>query len=175
MKFIKAAFSLLFFLIGIFALSQDMPDPDFTVRPYYVDGNDLKAFEKTEATIETKTKGLGYGGFDVFYAVPGTKSTVRFSQGIFPKVIVKMEDGGDPSESFFISSASDIKKDRRRFKSSKVGGVFNKSTDVKERIKFSAKKIRDRVYELIPEAPLIPGEFAIVNTLLMKVYCFGVD
>jgi hypothetical protein len=118
---------------------------------------------------------LGYGGVDIFCAVDGVKSPVRFAQGVFPKVIVKMEDGSDPSEVFFITPLSEIKKERRRFKLSKAVGPFSKSTGATDKIKVSAKKIRDKVYELTPQGTIVPVDFALINDATGKVFCFGVD
>ncbi|MCA6369156.1 MAG: hypothetical protein IM631_05205 [Cytophagales bacterium] len=52
MKSVSIIFSLFFLFTTTLVFAQDIPEPDFTLRPYYLDGNELKNFEKTEAIFD---------------------------------------------------------------------------------------------------------------------------
>src|SRR5689334_21708224 len=141
--------SVLSLFICARTMGQEVPEPDFTLRPYFFDGNALKDFERVDATLQTKSKALGYGGSDVFYVAQGAKSNVRVSSSSIPKIIVKTEDNSDPAE-LMIFVVGEVKKELRKFKSSKMSGPYGggmKSVS-DNRIQVAFKKIRDKVFEI---------------------------
>src|SRR5579872_6579578 len=80
-------------------IAQDTtPEPDFSQKPYYLKDGKLAEFEKADANLERKVKGMGYGGVEFFYSVAGLKSSARFASSSIPKIIVKTEDNSDPTE-----------------------------------------------------------------------------
>ncbi|HEV8511988.1 MAG TPA: hypothetical protein VGQ59_01860 [Cyclobacteriaceae bacterium] len=177
--------ALLFLLIIFSPTLQDIPEPDFSLRPYFLKEDKLNEFERVDAVFESKAKGMGYGGVEISYAAEGLKSAVRFTSLLAPRIIIKMEDNSDPAEGFAVFMA-EIKKDRRRFVTGKMGSAFgsNKSNNEK-RVQISAKKIREKVFEISFQQNLSPGEYAIIpsqknmsmsaGSQSMKMSCFGVD
>lgn len=80
----------------------------------------------------------------------------------------------------------EIKKERRRFVTGKMGAAFgsNKSTSEKK-IVISARKIKDKVFEITFQQALQSGEYAIIpnqknvtmatGSQAIKMNCFGID
>jgi hypothetical protein len=166
-------------------MAQDVPDPDFSQKPYYQKNGKLEEFEKVEAPMGTKLKGMGYGGVEISYLASGTKSPVRFASGVTPVIIIKMEDNSDPSETFTIQMAQ-VKKDSRRFVTGKMGALIggNKSNNQKKIIT-SVKRLKEKVFEITFNEPLQLGEYAIIpyqknatmamGSQAIKINCFGID
>ncbi|HEV8514764.1 MAG TPA: hypothetical protein VGQ59_15880 [Cyclobacteriaceae bacterium] len=160
--------------------AQDIPKPEFTRKPYILEGGTLKDFEAVTPTVDGKVKGLGYGGYESFYVAPGISSPVKFSTAAGSKIVVLMDDNTDPSELFVLMKVSEVKKESRRFLALKTG--FNSSSKMKDsKITLSAKKIQERYYELVPQTLiLLPGEYAIMGTGIAasptsKLFCFGAN
>ena len=188
MNFMKTFLTLIAFsfLISISTTcAQDViADPDFSGKPYYFRDGKLNEFEKAEAILERKVKGMGYGGVEFFYSVGGLKSTTRFIASSIPKIIVKNEDNSDPTEMLLVC-IGETKKDNRRFKSFKVGTFGGTKGISDNRIRLTVKKIRDKVFEISIDQTLTAGEYAILPyskevtaaaaTTGVKVNCFGVD
>jgi len=167
------------------SIAQDIPEPDFSQKPYYLKDAALQEFEKVDSPMSIKIKGMGYGGFEISFSAAGLMSPIRFAANVTPVIIVKMEDNRDPSEVFTLLMG-DIRKDRRRFVTGKIGAFFgnSKSNNQKE-ITISAKKLRDKVFQITFEGSLQPGEYAIIpdqkhismetGSQMIKISCFGVD
>ncbi len=172
-------------------LAQDgiIPNPEFNSRPYILNNGELENIERTDATMEVKSKGLGYGGVEIYYTAFGSESNTRFNKESLPRIFIKLEGNIDPSEIILIvkEDTKRKKKDRRRFKqgSMKLGGG---ARDISEnQINFSVKKIRDDVYEIILDIAIEPGEYAFmpisdasINPLTAgstktKISCFGIN
>lgn len=165
--------------------AQNVPEPEFSQKPYYLKDDKLYELEKVVAPMETKAKGMGYGGVEISYSAPELKSTVRFTSGTNPVIIIKMDDGSDPSEVFSILKA-DIKKTKRRFVTGKMGAIIGGNTSNRQKaITFSVRKLRDKVFELTFLETLQPGEYAIIpdqknitmatGSQSIKFNCFGID
>lgn len=164
--------------------AQNIPDPEFSGRPYYLSENELKALERTDATVDVKSKGMVYGGVEVFYSVFGKISPIRFKKSELPKLIVKIDGSADPAESIMLAKTFEQKKDRRRFIKSKLTGVISsKSKDIsKYDVALDFKKIRDGLYEVIITGQIEPGEYAFMpiasdnsGATKIKLTCFGID
>jgi len=175
--------TLIIFIFRLGANGQDVPEPDFSKKPYYFQNGSLNSFEGQNAAIKKKVKAIGYGGAEYFYSVPGARSNLRFRTGSIPPFIIKLDDNSDPSEAITIS-VGEIKKDERRFKAFKAT-MFNGNQDAtQDRVKLIVKKIRDKVFEITIHA-VAPGEYAILpysnNALALSVTssvaanCFGID
>lgn len=179
----KAIVFLLFLLSSLSIIAQDsIPDPEFNMRPYYFDGNELKNLERVKGQVDSKAKGL-YGGASVYYATFGDRSSVRFSTDDLPRIIVKFDPAEtfgmkmDPLEVFQISKAVEGKgkkdKERRLFETVSVDH-FGRTKDISSNIIiFDVKKISDISYEIIFPNGLEPGEYAIVQGI--DLTCFGID
>ena len=168
-------------------MAQSFPDPEFSSRPYILDvDKTLKNLERTDAQIETKVVGMGYGGFETYYTAFEPESDVRLSMNSLPKIIIKIEGNVDPSEIISLSEAV-VKRDRRRFlqNSRGMGGRARDISDTYINLEF--KKIRDGIFEVILPSDIQPGEYAFMpinsggsNTLQtynskVKISCFGID
>lgn len=134
--------------------------------------------------MERKMKGMGYGGLEYYYSVNGAKSGTRFGQSSLPRIIIKMEDNSDPTEIFMLCTA-EPKKASRRFKAMKMGALGQVKETSSNRTKMTAKKLRDKVFELTIGQPLEKGEYALIPnsseaaqkavTTGASIFCFGVD
>ena len=68
-------------LITLALFNQNHPEPDYFNQPYFQnDSNQLEKIEKADAKYEIKVKGMGYGGYDMFFTALGSQSTKRFSK-----------------------------------------------------------------------------------------------
>ncbi|HRG58342.1 MAG TPA: hypothetical protein PK323_05245 [Bacteroidia bacterium] len=162
--------------------SQNIPEPDFSSRPYVLAAdNTLKNLERVEAQGEVKIAGVGK--FDMFYTVFQPKSDVRFSKGALPMFIIKIEGNLDPADVISISIAK-VKKDRRKFQLSsyKIGQARDISDTY---LKLEFKKIKESIFEIILPDGIKPGEYAFMpieatdnqnnSTNKVKLMCFAID
>jgi hypothetical protein len=167
--------------------SQSFPNLEFSSRPYFLlDDNTLGNLERADATIESKLKGMGYGGVESYYTAFSSKSGVRYSNNTLPKIIIKIEDNIDPADIISLS-VGEIKKDRRRFlqRSMKLGGAARDVSTTNVALEFT--KISEGIYEIKLPTEIRPGEYAFMpigdaggNPLLnyntkVKISCFGID
>lgn len=165
-------------------LSQEIPDPEFSQKPFYFRDGKLLEFEKADATMEKKLKGMGYGGVEYFYSVDGSKSSVRFASPSNPIIIIKMEDNSDPVETFSLCVAEG-KKSSRRFRAMKMGALGSVKSINDNKYKITSKKLRNQVFEITIEGTLSIGEFALIPytseatmkalSTATKIFCFGID
>jgi hypothetical protein len=51
--------------------AQDIPEPEFSQKPYCFKDGKLSPFENLEGVQKLKAKGMGYGGAEIAYEVPG--------------------------------------------------------------------------------------------------------
>jgi hypothetical protein len=184
MKFLRNVAIALSILTYTQSAAQEIPEPDFSQKPYYIKEEKLSEFEKVDATLERKVKGMGNGGVEFYYSVPDLKSSARFAASAVPKIIIKTEDNSDPTEAILVC-VGEAKKDNRRFKSFKMGTFGGTKGISDNRIKIAVKKIRDKVFEITIDQVLPAGEYAILPyskdatamamTAGVKVSCFGVD
>jgi hypothetical protein len=165
------------------AKAQTIPDPEFSGRPYYLSGNELKPLERADATIDVKVKAMGYGGSEYYYTVFSKTSPVRFKKDTMPKIVVKIDGSADPAETIVLARVFEQKKDRRRFIKGKMR-LGGKTKDVsKYDVRLEFKKIRDGLYELILIGPIELGEYAFmplennnsIGKTSQKLTCFGID
>jgi len=180
----KSIFALVVLILGFgFILSaQSFPNPKFSLRPYIVESDSvLKTFERADAHLDIKVKGLGYGGSETYYTAFKPNSDVRFSKNALPKIIIKIDGNIDPSDQISLSKAI-VKKDRRRFLQASMA-LGGKSRDVSSYyVNLEFKIIRDGIYELILPSDIQTGEYAFMppvydggNYFKSKIYCFGID
>lgn len=169
------------------SIAQSFPDPEFSSRPYILnDDNTLRDLERTDAQIDVKLKGMGYGGSETYYTAFTPKSDVRFAKNALPRLIIKVEGNVDPSELISLSKG-EVKKDRRRFLQGDLA-FGGKARDVSSSyVKLEFKKIGNGIFEIILPSDIQPGEYAFMpinssnqNSLMsydskVKITCFGID
>ena len=164
-----------------FAEAQEIPDIEFSHRLYYLKGSTWENFERTTGSVKTKVKALGYGGAESFVQLDGpAKSTLRFPAAAIPIIAIKIDDNTDPSE-IIICKRLEIRKESRIVpiaRKTLVTKLENHKDDV---VKVSIKKIKDKIYQVIFDEPLAPGEYSFAaiadknSSASPKVSCFGID
>lgn len=179
---------VIMFLIGTSAFAQKVPTPEFTGRPYILENGKLSELERVDALMDQKLKGLGYGGVEIFYTVFTEKSPVRFSKDSSPKLIISVEKGVDPADSFTIikgkvKKGKKGKEGQRNFRVGNygTGGTTKSNSEVLVTATFT--KIKDGLYEIILPENIEAGEYAFVPNGTeamsagnkMKITCFGID
>jgi hypothetical protein len=152
----------------------EVPEPEFSERPYYLKDGQLHNLERTDATFEVKLKGMGIGGANYFYTVFSPHSSVRFKQGDIPRLFMRLESNQDPQESIVI-----LKQDNaghRKYRKFYQGGAKagGKSRDAsKGQQSFTVEKVRDGLYEIILPASIPSGEYAILPAVIPNTGAFG--
>ncbi len=164
--------------------SNNIPDPEYPLRPYYLDGKKLIQFERSESSVDMKVKGAGYGGHDRFLTAFDPESRIQFKEGNLPRMFISTESKSiDPYDVISLCKAI-TQKDRRRFKigSSKM---FGGARDIRDNIiSLEFKKIHDTLYEIIILGKLEVGEYGFLPILegdsnfmtskSVKINCFGI-
>lgn len=163
-------------------------EPEYSLRPYYVNNSELISFEKVKAKIDIKVKALGYGGSNTYLTAFGLNSNIRFKKGEIPKILIKIEGDDEPEDYLTIlkSEKSKKKTDRRRFKQASMA-LGGKTRDVSDNeINFSLKKLGNNIYELKIDEDIEFGKYAVIpniqsngNSILsynstQKIYCFDI-
>jgi hypothetical protein len=165
-------------------LAQDAKkpqEPEYANAFFFLDkGGSLKPLERQAAKVETKVRGLGYGGADTKYVLPNEQSTVRFPANVSLQFLVRPEPNNvDPATIVQLYSLK-VAKGHREVQVAKLrqfSGV--KSTLGNTAVPFDVAKYGENSVLLKPQAPLAPGEYmwAANSTLMVlpQAYCFGID
>lgn len=165
-----------------------MQEPELENIPYQFKNGEYVFFERVEGSLDNKMKGL-YGGSETYISAFGLRSSVRFQSSALPKVYVKFDSKGDPSEKIWLLKAT-VTKDRRRFLCSSMSLTGAARDASSSRIEVQFKKINDTFYEiLIPY--LQTGEYTFTSPISgvsvlsgltgsgggrsSKLSCFGID
>lgn len=164
--------------------SNNIPDPDYPNRPYYLDGNELIKLERAEANFALKKKGI-YRGVDQQVQVMKEESPIQFEKNKLPRFFIQINDEDvDPYDIIDLCKADNIGAGRRNFTFSgkTYGGRVKDVTGKIMQLDF--KKIRKGLYEIIIAQDLVQGEYAFLplgnteNQLSsvnsVKANCFGV-
>jgi len=148
------------------SLAQDKKTtvaPEYMNQLYYVaDSNKLSDLEKTEAAIKSKTKLAGFGGYSSAYIMEGSNSKIQIGNQQ-PSFVIRMSEMMDASQVIRLYRFE--KKDKNRESVIAKGGMVGKSSQNQDGIKFKVKQTDKGVYWLIPEEPLLPGEYGFVNMM----------
>ncbi len=180
----------LLILLSIFNLSlilaqNNIPEPDFENKPYfYVEGeSSLRSFDMTQADLDIKVLGMGYGGTEMYYSAYGKVSKISFPSNEIPRIFIKLNTAADPSTFVRLGKAS-FKKDRRRFKvaSRSMGGKSRSTNEVYYELNF--KRVDGNLFEILIAQELDAGEYAILPIVSNQgfmgssgqtpIYCFGI-
>lgn len=151
--------------------------PEFVNQVYLWNktNNELKSMEKQKGTLETSTSAAPfYAKSTSFYKMNGEYSDIR--KGNDDSFVIKVMSGQDPRDlvELVIFKPGKDGKDRYMpyYESSghAYGGSSGEVKDIK--IEISIKKVKDQIYEIIPEESLKDGEYGF--KVIDKFYCFGV-
>lgn len=164
--------------------TNNIPEPEFPLRPYYLDGNELTKLERAEANFAIKQKGI-YRGQDKQVQIMKEESPIQFIKGNLPRFFISIDDPDiDPYDVIDLCRADRIGKGRRNFTyaGTKYGGRVKDVTGKLVHLEF--KKIRKGLYEIIVEDELKQGEYAFLplfnnsqslsSTNSIKANCFGI-
>lgn len=163
---------------------KPIPEPEFINQIYFFEKQTgiLTKLEQNNAKVKTKVKGLGYGGYEMQYQINNTASPIRIPQESSYSFVVSFgESMGDPSSLFALNKA-EIKKNIR-YGTHLQASMIGKVKENENVIPYDVKKVKDKVFEIIPSVKLNPGEYFFVNKgsagkyngIAMDVFCFGVD
>jgi hypothetical protein len=166
--------------------SHNASSPVFLNHIYYSQPDTLISLEQNLARLESKTKGLGYGGSEGGFYMDGAKSNVRIRSGDSLQFKVKMNMAMmDPSMMVKLYKF-DSKNGNREAIVSSQGGMFSggKSKHTASEVNFNIMKSGSEDYIMMPASRLVPGEYGFINTMMVNgggrdasytVFTFGVD
>lgn len=156
----NAALILLLSAQTLKVFSQDILNPEFTMRPYFLKNGSLTNLERSNQEMtKTKIKAMGYGGYEILTTVPNSASNIRFKTNDSIAFIVKVDEGIDPTEVFIVQKGI-VKSKERQFKDFNGGSILVKSeTGVGVNTEF--KKLSTNVYLLTFPNKLEPGEYIV--------------
>lgn len=176
-----------FAFISVSTFGQDLPAPDYYNQPYYLnDSNKLEKIERVDATYEVKIKGMGYGGFEMYFSAFNEKSAIRFPSNKPLVFLIKLNTDEDP-EGFISVAIGTVKKKKRRFIFDSRS-MMGKAKDVSDRhINTIVEKLKDDIFKITIQDKLSPGEYAfkpftsidlqgnVAGGMNQTIYCFGID
>jgi hypothetical protein len=162
-----------------------IPDVDMINNLYYLDKAAGKAITLEGVTAKARIKinplkaFIPTSSFPVMLRVDGEKSSVQLQAS--STFIVNCGNTMTPEVVFGLYRYSTIKKGYRETIWQKVSGITTGQD--KDMVSFNYKKLKDGVYEIIPNAPLDKGEYCFVNRMSyanykeMKadVFAFGIE
>lgn len=160
--------------------------PLFLNHIYYSLPDTLVSLEQNPVRMESKTKGMGYGGSEGGFYMDGAKSNVRIRAGDSLRFIVKMNMAMmDPSMMIKLYKF-DSKNGNRQAIVSSQGGMFsgNKSKHAASEISFNILKSGSEDFIMMPASKLQPGEYGFINMMMVNgggrdasytAFAFGVD
>lgn len=166
---------------------KQTPETDLINNPFYFDKANNKAvtLEFVVAPAKLKINPLKLlvptSSFPVVLRMEKEASSVKIPATAIPTFIVNCGATTTPEVTFGLYRFSIIKNNRRETVWQKVSGVpLNQDKDM---VSFNYKKIKEGVYEIIPNAPLEKGEYCFVNRISfanykeMKadVFAFGIE
>lgn len=171
----KKTIALFLFILCISTIvdAQEIPEPDFSNTPVWLDKNtnSIKGFERPQLNKGSRATGL-YSA-ESYVSIPGTTSTVRFEKSNVPKILLKVSDASvDPFTAVEFASLNVNKKQEQREYILKKAGLGSSNT-TQAIIGIDFKKIKDGIYEIQFLTPLEKGEYTFSNSA-NKAFCFTV-
>lgn len=178
---------VLVLFISALTIAQEI---EKTFVPYYLDGDQVKEFERVSAKSETLAIGFGYGGANTYLTVFDNKySDVRFKQGELPVFIIAVDEGADAFELVAITKGDKVKKRKKYRRFVQQGWAMGGQKDLSKHVVLpETEKIGNNVYRMVFKTPLEPGEYAFQPILKgtqaqnimtgagnTRIYAFGVD
>lgn len=159
------------------SISSKEISPEFVNQVYLWNrsNNELESLEKQNGTIETSTSASPFHAKSTsFYKVDGLYSSVRIENN--SSYVIKVAGGQDPRDlvELVIFKPGSDNKDRYMPYYESSGYAYGASSgEVKDiKVPISIKKVKDGVYEVIPDETLKDGEYGF--KVVDKFYCFGV-
>ena len=139
--------------------------------------------EKGTPEIKTSTVAAPfYASSSSSWMMKGDRSTVRLSSNGGFNFVVKIAPGLDPLDYVKLVRFDLLKRSRRdpsrdrHMPSMKTTGSWGGASSeqvTENNIAINIKRLADGVYEVIPQQPLAPNEYAFY--VMHKFYAFGID
>jgi hypothetical protein len=155
------------FINQLFGQVNTVPVPEFINIPYLVKGNHNELANLSKETVNMPAKYK-----TVFWELVGTTSGLRISSSETYMFIIKSGDA-DPTTMVNLYKMDITKKSRRaEMLSSPVWG-HKVDHNSRSKINYRLEKISDKIYKIITDSTLTPGEYMFLNG--MTAYSFGID
>lgn len=158
--------------------------PDYAGNFAGLSGGKLISLERQAASQQFRVRGLGYGGADMFYDLPGLASPVRFKPSTVPEFVVRAPQTMDPQDQIGFFRLV-VGKNARRLHTMKVKPMgFGTKQNVAASVPFEASKYGKDFFRFKPTMELLPGEYALTSssgmsangaTVSQAIFLFGVD
>jgi len=138
----------------------------------------LSPLERQQANIQSKMKGLGYGGVQTSTFFRGPSSPVRFKAGQDIQFIVRLNVPGIEPDSLVKLEVLKVSKDQRMIVNMKIGamgigGVKTSNGEFQRTLNFT--KYGEQSLRFSPAEPLGPGEYVITTMGGQSGFLFGID
>lgn len=181
MRRLIAPFLAVLSVTAILAQDAKKPqEPEYTNSFFFLDKDGgLKPLERQAAKIDTKVKGLGFGGGESNYVLPNERSAVRFPANMNLQFVVRPEpNNADPATILQLYSLK-VAKGKREVQVAKVRAFSGgKHTLGNVAVGFDFTKYGENSVLLKPQGTLAPGEYmwaAHATLMVPQAYCFGID
>lgn len=158
-----------------------VPEPDIINLIHYYEKaqGKITPLEKSTAQMRTRSKALGYGGVNLTFELNTPKSDVRLPQA--ETLAFMVNTGGGPADAFVLYKLQVKKNTRQAVATNYSAFVGMKGSEGV--VAINIKVLKPGVFELIPAAKLVPGEYFFANktagnaatTSNAEVYAFGID
>lgn len=170
---LKATITALFLLFATtFAAQAQAPEPDFVNQPMLWDRN-----SPTLTSIHKTVWKIHFGTHKFTYTVKNAAAVTRIRTNRPYAFIIKPLDGIDPTRFVAIYKFNVNKdKDERKAVGLRIEGNNNSNDPTQateDMIGYSIKKAGPGIYEIVPDTPLAPGEYAFVA--MGSMYEFGIE
>jgi hypothetical protein len=157
----------------------------FNNQPYIVDRESGQIVQLEKGVPEMKTSTIAapfYASSSSSWMMKGDRSNVRLSSNGGFNFVVKVAPGLDPMDYIKLvrfdllkQSRRDPSKDRHMPSMKTTGTLGGASSEqiTENNIRIEVKRLADGVYEVIPQDPIGPNEYAFY--IMHKFYAFGID
>jgi hypothetical protein len=157
----------------------------FNNQPYIVDRESGQIVQLEKGVPEMKTSTIAapfYASSSSSWMMKGDRSNVRLSSNGGFNFVVKVAPGLDPMDYIKLvrfdllkRSRRDPSKDRHMPSMKTTGTLGGASSEqiTENNIRIEVKRLADGVYEVIPQDPIGPNEYAFY--IMHKFYAFGIN
>jgi hypothetical protein len=157
----------------------------FNNQPYVIDRGSGQIVQLEKGTPEIKTSTVAapfYASSSSSWMMKGDRSNVRLSSDGGFNFVVKIAPGLDPLDYVKLVRFDLLKRSRRdpardrHMPSMKTTGSWGGASSeqiTENNIRIEVKRLADGVYEVIPQDPIGPNEYAFY--IMHKFYAFGID
>lgn len=157
---------LVLMLVSASVFAQEIPDPEFTMRPYLLSGTGLASLESP--LVQTNPVNA------TSFIVQDKQAKSRLKKSGLLTFVIKTEPGIDPADKIKLARA-DVNKDSRVFTQALSDNTKN---NLVENLKLEFIKFREGIYIIKLPPGIEAGEYVFVQFPekgTPNVTCFGID